>query len=415
LTSAEFTPPPPQHQATPHPAPPHASSGQRCAGLYAPIPFCFHKCHYCDFYSIVDHSAGAGSKHTIDRQTPFAHALFRELEYRAEQHQLQPETIFIGGGTPTLMRTDLWRQLLQTMRALGVLRRTREFTVEANPETVTPELLDVLARGGVNRLSMGAQTFQPRLLETLQRWHDPASIGKAMQGARAAGITNLSLDLIFAIPGQTDAELDADLDAALELEPTHLSCYSLIFEPETPLAMKRKLGRVAPTDEDTERRMYQRVIDRLHEAGYEQYEISNWALRSSNGHGASFRCLHNLLYWTNRDWIGVGPSAASHAAGERWKNVPHLGRYVAGSPTPPVQDVEQLDEDARRGEALMLGLRLREGVTHDWLNDTLPADNPRRAIINQLIDQHMLERTDTHLRLTDEGLFLADAVMSRLL
>ena len=396
-------------------------SGPRCRGLYAHIPFCFHKCHYCDFYSIVDASPGTHPgpdrppAQQLDRQTPFAHALIRELRHRAAEYDLRPETIFVGGGTPTLMRPDLWRQLLDEMHSLGVLAQTVEFTVEANPETVTPELLHVLRAGGVNRLSIGAQSFQPELLNTLQRWHDPASVSKAMQIARDAGITNLSLDLIFAIPGQTDAQLEADLDAALELTPSHLSCYSLIFEPETPLAMKRKLGRIAPTDEDTERRMYERVMARLHDAGYEQYEISNWAQRSPRRNAVGFRCAHNLHYWHNHNWLGIGPAAASHVDGTRWKNVPHLGRYVAGSPTPPVQDVEQLDDDARRGEALMLGLRLREGVTHGWLENTLPPNDARHEVIHELIAQQMLDRTDTHLRLTSAGLFVADAVMGRLL
>ncbi len=320
------------------------------------------------------------------------------------------------------------------MCELGVTDNAVEFTVEANPETVTAELMDVRVAGGVNRLSMGAQSFQPRLLKTLERWHEPASVGRAVEVARQAGIENLNLDLIFAIPSQTLAELDADLDSALALEPTHLACYSLIFEPETPLTVKRRLGQITPMDEDAERDMYERVIQRLDAAGYEQYEISNWAKRvsgsrfpvSSSEQTSSatwnmkletwnYRCLHNLLYWRNHNWIGIGPAAASHVNGRRWKNVPHLGRYMAASPTPPVQDEEQLDEEARLGEQLMLGLRVLEGVSLDWLHHSLPADHWRQRTIDDFLKQGLLERTDTHLRLTYKGLFVADGIVSQLL
>ncbi|MFW6060803.1 MAG: radical SAM family heme chaperone HemW [Phycisphaeraceae bacterium] len=426
MTDREFTPLIPQHQATSAATGPYVNGRGREAaetGLYVHIPFCFHKCHYCDFYSIVDRDEPGR-----DRQRAFTDALIAELRRQATSYSLRPTTIFIGGGTPTLLRADLWQRLLSAMREVGVLERAVEFTVEANPETVSAALLDVLVRGGVNRLSMGAQSFQPRLLKTLERWHEPASVAKAAALAQRAGIDNINLDLIFAIPGQTMDELDADLDAALALEPTHLSCYSLIFEPETPLAMKRRQGHIEPMDDETERAMYERVMQRLDEAGFEQYEISNWAKRVSSsrfqvsGSGGGdegvigrYRCKHNVLYWTNGDWIGVGPSAASHVVGQRWKNVPHLGLYMAGSPTPPVRDVEQLDDEARIGEQLMLGLRLREGVALDWLNEALPADHSRRTLIEGFVAQGLLEYTDTHLRLTQDGLFVADGVVSELL
>ena len=431
MTSAEFNPRPPLHQATPGAISACERRDRPIPGLYIHIPFCFHKCHYCDFYSIVDRP-GTGR----DRQHAFTDALIRELRHRAATHDLRPRTIFVGGGTPTMLRPALWRRLLDAMRDAGLLEHVAEFTVEANPETVTDELIGVLAAGGVNRLSLGAQSFQPRLLEVLQRWHEPDSVRAAVTQARAAGITNVNLDLIFAIPGQTMEELDADLDALFELAVPHLACYSLIFEPETPLAMKRKLGRVSSSDEETERAMYERVIERLHDAGYVQYEISNWAKPKATGDcrmtiddspdastSAATRqsaidnrqCLHNLLYWTNANWIGVGPSAASHVDGRRWKHVPHLGRYIDTAPEPPQLEDETLDADARRGEQLMLGLRLRDGVSLEWLNATLPTDNARWPIIDELIQHKLLERTDTHLRLTREGLFLADGVMSRLL
>ena len=387
-------------------------------GLYLHIPFCAHKCHYCDFYSIVERAE--------PRHEAFTDALIRELTARAAAHRLAPRTIFVGGGTPTLLDVAHWSRLLGAMGELHLLADVEEFTVEANPETLTAELAGTLAAGGVNRLSMGAQSFQPHLLKTLERWHEPASVGRAMGTARAAGIDNINLDLIFAIPGQSMAELDADLDAALALAPTHLSCYSLIFEPHTPLTKRMQLGLIQPTDEDLERAMYERVIERLDDAGFEQYEVSNWAAggearrhEAAEARSGDYRCAHNLLYWRNEDWIGVGPSAASHVRGRRWKNKPHLAAYIAGAPEPPLSEDETLDASGRVGEQLMLALRTREGVTLDWLAANLPATDPRqadrRATIDEMLELNMLERTATHLRLTRRGLFLADAIVAKLL
>ena len=391
--------------------------------LYLHIPFCFHKCHYCDFFSLVQPKDGPG------RQDAFTDALIAELRQQAQAYAMHPETVFVGGGTPTLLRPELWRRLLDALKQAGVLDAVTEFTVEANPETVTPELMHRLAEGGVNRLSMGAQSFNPAELQTLERWHDPDTVPKAMQIARETGITNLNLDLIFAIPGQTLNGLDHDLAQAVALKPTHLSCYSLIFEPNTPLTQKLKLGRISAVGENTERAMYDRVMSRLDAAGYEHYEISNWAYQGTGhrdqGSGPEIRhpkaetrsnlCRHNLAYWHNRNWLGLGPSAASHVNGRRWKNEAHLGRYIDHSPTPPTTDHEQLPPRRHLGEQIMLGLRLRQGLPLDWLNKHVPEDDPRRKTINELIEINMLEQTATHLRLTREGLFLADSVIAKLL
>lgn len=408
------------------------------------MPFCFHKCHYCDFYSLVE------PKGREDRQASFTDALIAELQGQSQRYRPCPETLFIGGGTPTLLRPELWQKLLNAMRQAGVLEGVKEFTVEANPETVTAELMGILAGGGVNRMSMGAQSFNPDQLKTLERWHDPETVPKAMKLARDAGITNLNLDLIFAIPGQTSGTLDRDIDAALALEPTHLSCYSLIFEPNTPLTQKMKLGRISPVGEDVERAMYDQVMTRLEAAGFEHYEVSNWAKREpepvdtgsdmaggrwvmpgccsllDDGYLSydtadprpetqSNYCLHNLIYWHNKNWIGLGPSAASHIDGKRWKNEAHLARYLAGSPDPPTMDHEQLPPRRRVGEQIMLGLRLRRGLALDWVDQHLTPDDPRHETIDELLQINMLERTDTHLRLTREGLFLADSVIAKLL
>ncbi|MCC7408590.1 MAG: radical SAM family heme chaperone HemW [Phycisphaeraceae bacterium] len=369
------------------------------SSLYLHIPFCFHKCHYCDFYSLVD---------TADRQARFTQRLIAELHHQKTRFNLQPRTLFVGGGTPTLLQPHLWQTLLTELRALSLLDQLQEFTVEANPETLTPELLAVLRQGGVNRLSLGAQSFNTTHLKTLERWHDPASVTRAVALARDAGISNLNLDLIFAIPGQTLSDLDADLTAALALAPTHLSCYCLTYEPQTAMTERLKRGEFTAQDEDQQRDLYAHVIDRLAHAGYTHYEISNWSLPNQP-------CQHNLAYWTNQNWLGVGPSAASHVAGRRWKNVPHLARYLDSPDPPPIQDEERLDPDASLGEQLMLRLRLRQGAPLDWLESLLPPSDPRRRAIDDLIRLGMLEKTPTHLRLSDQGLFVADPILAQLL
>ena len=371
-------------------------------GAYVHVPFCLHKCHYCDFYSFVD---------TRRQQPAFTRRLVEEMEAASEFLTKPLETVFVGGGTPTLLEVALWRELLEAMDHLLPREPGAEFTVEANPETGSAELMDVLAAGGVNRMSVGAQSFQRQHLETLERRHEPANVGRSMRLARAAGIVDLNLDLIFAIPGQHLGEWLADLDAALALEPTHLSCYSLMYEPNTPLTAKMRAGEVKRVDEDLEAEMYEAAIDRLAAAGFEHYEVSNWA---RPGH----RCRHNLLYWRNEPWWPLGPSASGHVEGIRWKNAPHLGDYLRVRPWPPITDVERLDEDGRVGEALMLGLRLMEGVTLDQLDGLLAVGvrGPHRtAAIDRHIAAGLLRRSATHLHLTRRGLLLADTVLADLL
>lgn len=409
------------------------------AALYLHLPFCFHKCHYCDFYSVVDTPAPRPGNPrqttapnrqpaTVDRQPGFTRALIAELAQVAPDATpdptsdpaapLRPRTVFAGGGTPTFLRPALWDRLLAALHRGGTLDQTTEFTVEANPETVTPDLMRRLADGGVNRVSVGAQSFQQASLDALERWHRPESVAAAVDACRAAGITNLSLDLIFAIPGQTMAMLDRDLDRLLELEPTHLSTYGLTYEPQTPLTARLRVGRVQAIDEDTERAMYARVLERLEGAGFAHYEVSNWA-RATPDH--RHRCAHNLAYWTNANWLGLGPGAASHVNGHRWRNAPNLTRYLAHwdgdtpDTPPPTQDHERLTPDQRVGERLMLGLRLSDGIERAWVHENVSAGHRRAAAIDELLGLDMLEHTPTHLRLTRRGLFVADSVIAKLL
>jgi len=441
-----FTPTHPvqQHPATSAqaaPQPPGADPPPPVHALYLHLPFCFHKCHYCDFYSVVE-PAGQDAP----RQQAFLHALQDELTRQAERYPLQPRTLFAGGGTPTYLRADLWQALLQTLHQLGIHQpdHDQEFTVEANPETVTPELMHTLVAGGVNRVSIGAQSFDRTSLKALERWHDPDSVPRCVEICRNAGLHNFSLDLIFAIPGQTLAMLERDLDALIALAPTHLSTYGLTYEPNTPLTAKLRVGNVTAIGEDLERDMYDLVLNKLEAAGYSHFEVSNWALTekpqahgvaashaSANAVGSPLattstpatqsspasdhRCRHNLAYWHNHNWLGVGPGAASHVAGHRWRNAPNLTRYINDAPTPPTEDHEQLDDAGRFAEQLMLGLRLREGIDLDWFekNPCLRAD--QRETADEWIARGLLEVAGGRLRLTRRGLFVADSVIARLL
>ena len=382
-------------------------------GAYVHVPFCFHKCHYCDFYSIVD---------SRDRQPAFVDRLIAEFQAASGYVNRPLETIFVGGGTPTLLKPELWAILLQAINRW--LPRdpagTGEFTVEANPETVTDELAAILRSGGVNRVSIGCQSFNPKHLKTLERWHDPKNVHRTAAILRSAGIENFNLDLIFAIPGQTLDEWLADLDEALSLNPSHMSCYGLVYEPNTPLTVKMKAGQIQPADQDLEAEMYEATIERLAAAGFEHYEISNWArLGTPNSNGVdSLRCAHNLLYWTNANWWPFGPGAAGHMNGLRWKNVPRLGEYLEHGPLPPIIDAERVDEDSRIGEAFMLGLRLIDGIGLERVEELLTAGE-RGAARRATIDRHMwaglLDERDDHLRLSGRGLLLADTVLSELM
>lgn len=370
-------------------------------GLYAHVPFCRHKCHYCDFYSYVDHE---------NRGSAYVDRLVAECVALREHVSAPLETIFVGGGTPTMLPPAELERALAGLAGLARLGAAGEFTVEANPETVTDEVAAVLVRCGVNRVSIGCQSFQPDLLVALERNHDPASVARSVAVLRRAGITNINLDLIFAIPTSSLAQWQDDLARAVELEPSHISCYGLVYEPNTPLATRLARGEVTRVDEVIEGQMYEHARAVLAAAGYEQYEISNWARPGK-------RCRHNLLYWRNADWLALGPSASGHAAGVRWKNVPRLSDWLASSPWSPVQDVEQLGAEASAGEQFMLGLRLMEGIPAPELERLLamPGGARRRAAIERHCARGDLLQDAAGLRISPQRLMVADTLIAELL
>ena len=375
--------------------------------LYIHIPFCFHKCHYCDFYSLADQASN--SRHSV-----FIDKLIDEMRYWANRMTLQPETIFIGGGTPTMLSVAIWQKMGQALQDIGALENVEEFTVEANPETVSTQIIQAIVEAGANRISIGSQSFQLPLLRTLERHHEPSNVKASMDIVRHEGIDNINLDMIFAIPGQTMVTLETDLETAISLEPTHMSYYGLTYEPNTALTERRRNGAIDPIDDETERNMYKWIMDRMSTTAFEHYEVSSWAAPNHSG-DHPYQCRHNLMYWTNRTWLGLGPSAASHLNGQRWKNVPHLGQYLRNEPAALKVDYEAFDQDRCIGEQLMMTLRLRKGINLEWIQSQVPVGTKRRQMIDELVSQNLLAATNTHLRLTPQGLFLADSVISELL
>ena len=367
--------------------------------IYAHIPFCRHKCHYCDFYSLVDQR---------DRTGPFADRFELETEaIRGSIDTSKIRTAFIGGGTPTLLEPPL---LARVLAAIGTISEKTfdEFTVEANPETVSEAVAATLVAGGVDRVSLGCQSFQPDLLKTLERWHDPNVVPIAVERLRAAGIGRISLDLIFGIPGSTIEDWDRDLDAVLALEPDHLSCYGLVFEPGTPLAEKQRLGRIDAIDDSVESTMYDRTRERLAAEGFEQYEISNWARPGE-------ACLHNLVYWEEGDWLAIGPAAAGNLGGIRYRNLPRLDDWLDGSGLSPVVNVDEPSAAVASGERLMLGLRLRRGIERAVVDDLVRGHAERQAAMGRHLDRGNLVWLDDRLRIADGSVMLADDILSDLL
>lgn len=378
-------------------------------GIYVHVPFCRHRCNYCDFYTIVLDP---------DRAGPFIDALIAELGFWARRVDLSAaRTLFIGGGTPTaLPREDLYRLVEALTEAAGPVE---EFTIEANPATIDAACAQRLRSLGVDRLSFGAQSFDAGELARLDRIHSPQAIGDSVRIARAAGFDNVNLDLMFGVPAattgpgasgvQTLEQWRANIQAALDLGVEHLSCYGLTYEPNTPLTQLVRLGRVQTVDDDRSAAMYRATMADLAEAGWEHYEISNWCRPGR-------ACRHNLLYWRNRPWIGIGPSAASHLGGWRFKAEPHLGRYLAAMSegAPPLTDVERLSGPAAAGEAAFLALRLREGL--DVADFARRCGVDPRKLFADAIDRHqrlgLLRQAGGRLQLTDDGLVVADSVLA---
>lgn len=379
----------------------------RAFGVYLHVPFCRVRCGYCDFNTYTSTELlGA-------RQEDFAGQAIRELEFarevieRAGLPARPASTVFFGGGTPTLLPVDDLARMLEATRGLFGLADGAEVTTEANPDTVDPSGLERLAAAGFTRVSFGMQSAVPSVLATLDRTHDPARLPEVVAWARQAGLS-VSLDLIYGTPGESLADWEASLEAAIALEPDHLSAYALIVEDGTKLASRIRRGELPEPDDDLHADMYECADARLAAAGYGWYEVSNWARVPEQ------RSRHNLAYWTGEDWWGIGPGAHSHIGGVRWWNVKHPSAYAQriAEGVSPGQGRERLSAADRERERVLLRSRIAEGIVIAELDE-----HGRRAV-PALIADGLVDGAAAiggRLTLTLRGRLLADLVVRALL
>jgi putative oxygen-independent coproporphyrinogen III oxidase len=387
------------------PEPVLADLGERPFGVYVHVPFCATRCGYCDFNTYTSAELGGGAS-----QASYAALAAREIRLARRvlgDVDLPVATVFFGGGTPTVLPAADLAALLRTVDAEFGLASGAEVTTEANPESVDLACLHALREAGFTRLSFGMQSARPHVLRVLDRRHTPGRPEQCVAWARDAGFEHVNLDLIYGTPGESDGDWRASLDAALGAGPDHVSAYSLIVEPGTRLAARIRRGELPMLDDDVLADRYALADEALSAAGMTWYEISNWAT------SADARCRHNLLYWTDGDWWGVGPGAHSHVGGVRWWNVKHptayTGRLAAGET--PAQAREVLSRDERLLERVMLRLRLADGLTLGELSEAGRAA-AGQAVADELLDSAAYE--GGRAALTLRGRLLADAVVRQL-
>ena len=369
-------------------------------GLYIHVPFCATRCGYCDFNTYTPGELGSPR----DLTGPYLDALDKELEMAAGRVGRTADTVFIGGGTPSLLGGQGLSRILDTVRSTFGLSPDAEVTTESNPESTSPEYFAALADAGFNRISLGMQSASHSVLQVLERAHTPGRAFDAAREARAAGFQHVNLDMIYGTPTETDDNVRETLDRVLETGVDHVSAYSLIVEDGTRMARKVNKGLLPAPDEDVLARRYEMISTALEDAGFEWYEVSNWSLPGGE-------CEHNRIYWVDGNWWGAGPGAHSHLGDERFYNVKHPNRYIQtiGKGELPIKDSETLTGADRHMEKVMLGLRLREGIPESWL------DAHAAPALEGFIDRGLLERAGQRVRVTKPGRLLADGIVSDLL
>lgn len=373
-------------------------------GIYIHIPFCKSRCIYCGFYSTTN-------KELKER---YVDALIREIHMRKDDFarlgtSLSPSstsTVYFGGGTPSSL------SVCDIERIVGALESTfngtpSEVTLEMNPDDVTKDYIKAVRQMGINRISMGIQTFDDSRLQFIRRRHNAPQAEKAVMTIREEGIHNVSIDLMFGFPNQTMDEWVTDIDKAIALHPTHISAYSLMYEEGTPLFHMLQKGEINQIDDETSLAMYTELINRLTANGYEHYEISNFAM-------PGYRSVHNSSYWHDTPYLGFGAAAHSYNKDTRSWNIPNLKKYIESIESGVLpSESEVIDADTHYNDLITTALRTREGLNLD----DLPQKYREYALVNakKSISEHLLEATDSHIRLTREGLFVSDMVMSELI
>ena len=396
------------------------------SGIYLHIPFCKSRCVYCGFYSTTGVTA-----HT---EQAYVNALCRELQLRQDYLPSSEyvNTIYFGGGTPSVLSAESLHTVVHTIKDVyGAMLRLREFTMECNPDDVTPQLASTLVELGVNRISMGVQSFNPQILSFLHRRHNASQVAQAVETFRAAGITNISLDLIYGIPGQTQDMWLSDIRQTIALSVPHISSYALSYEDDTPLTRLLNKGEITPQSDEEYLQMYLTLVDALSDVGYEHYEISNFSLP---GH----RSLHNSSYWNGTPYLGVGAGAHSYrgitatpsgfgTTSRQW-NICDIGQYTSAyvassseadrsaerqSAIEQVVTCETLDDDEQYNDIIVTQLRREEGIDLSCLPHRYRAHLLRAA--QKSIDNGTLALSPTHIHLTRKGLFISDAIMTELI
>lgn len=368
--------------------------------LYIHLPFCLKKCNYCDFISYAGVPRGQVRRYLA--------ALLKEGELVAARFRPgKISTLYLGGGTPSYLSGEELLDIIEGVRNIFGIEGEAEITLEANPGTLTPKKLKLLRLAGINRLSLGAQSFDDGMLKAMGRVHQVKDIYQAFYWAREAGFSNINLDLIYGLPGQTLSQWEDTLNQALKLYPEHLSTYALELSLDTPWGRRQKLGELLLPREEEVLSMYELARRKLKEAGFEHYEISNFAR-------PGFECRHNLSYWENRDYLGLGVAAASHWKGKRWKNRVEIEDYcqTLEEGKLPVAEEEELDQRQKMGETLFLGLRLRKGISLKEFKDRFGEElmSVYGPEIERLVSLGLVEIREGRMIITEKGLPLANEV-----
>jgi len=375
------------------------------AGIYLHIPFCRKKCPYCDFYSIA-----AGD----DLIPAFVDAAILESNRNSgsEFGDFVYDSIYLGGGTPSLLDPHDIDRLIGNMRAKYSIDSHAEISMECNPSSLDKAKIKGYLDAGINRISLGIQSFSDKNLKMLGRLHDADATVKSFRSIKDAGFENLSIDLIYGIPKQTISEWKTDLEKAIELGPQHISAYNLIIEKGTEFDNLLNQGKLELPSEDEQSEMYDILVSRSKEAGYQRYEISNFA-------GPGFECRHNLKYWTGKPYLGLGPSAVSFDGKVRRKNradlMPYIEAIKEGREIP--SETEIIDREMALEESIMSGLRLAGGLSVEYLKERFGYDIIREkgSAIDLLLAQQMITIEDRRIKLTDGALFVSDSVMVKLI